>query len=192
MTREHQKGKNTMAEKKAVKIVHPFPPFYDEESRILILGSFPSVKSREMNFFYGHPQNRFWKVVAAICGEETPMTVPERSAFLARNHIALFDVIHSCEIVGSSDSSIRNAVVNDLSPILAGSGVGNHIFVNGGKARDLYQKYTEAQTGIPCRYLPSTSPANAAWSLERLTAAWREAIAEPLGISDQRDEGEHL
>ncbi|MDO4614486.1 MAG: DNA-deoxyinosine glycosylase [Lachnospiraceae bacterium] len=166
----------------SVRIEHPFPPFYDTESRILILGSFPSVKSREMNFFYGHPQNRFWKVMAAICSEETPMTVPERSAFLARNHIALFDVIRSCEITGSSDSSIRNAVVNDLSQILSETKIANNIFVNGGKARDLYRRYTEAQTGIPCRYLPSTSPANAAWSLERLTAAWSEAVAEPLGV----------
>ena len=100
-------------------LIHPIAPVYDGKSRILILGSFPSVKSREQGFFYGHPQNRFWRVTAAVFGEPVPMTVPERQAFLLRNGIALWDVIASCEIEGSADASIKNAAVNDLRPILA-------------------------------------------------------------------------
>ena len=100
-------------------LIHPIAPIYDGKSRILILGSFPSVKSREQGFFYGHPQNRFWRVTAAVFGEPVPMTVPERRAFLLRNGIALWDVIASCEIEGSADASIKNAAVNDLRPILA-------------------------------------------------------------------------
>ena len=101
-----------------MEIIHPFPPLYDENSRILILGSSPSVKSREAMFFYGHPQNRFWKVVSGLLSEPLPLTVPEKRAMLLRNHVAVWDVIHSCEITGSSDASIRNAVPNDLSLIL--------------------------------------------------------------------------
>ncbi|MBQ5338777.1 MAG: DNA-deoxyinosine glycosylase, partial [Oscillospiraceae bacterium] len=104
-------------------IQHPFPPLYDAQSEILILGSFPSVKSREQQFFYGHPQNRFWRVTAAVCGDEIPVTVAEKRAFLLRHHIALWDVIASCEITGSSDSSIRNVVPNDLTPILAAADI---------------------------------------------------------------------
>lgn len=157
-------------------IVHPFPPLFDENSRILILGSFPSVKSREVNFYYGHPQNRFWKVMAALLHEELPLTVPAKREMLLAHGVALYDVIHSCSITGSSDSSIRDAVVNDLSPILDHSKVGEHIFVNGGKARDLYMKYTIKATGIPCIYLPSTSPANARFSLDRLVKEWGEKL----------------
>ena len=99
-------------------VVHPIPPVYRADSRILILGSFPSVKSRETGFFYGHPQNRFWKVTAAVCGEEVPQTVEEKKAFLLRNHIAVWDVIASCVITGSSDASIRDVVPNPLQDIL--------------------------------------------------------------------------
>ena len=152
-------------------ITHPFPPLYDENSKILILGSFPSVKSREIQFFYGHPQNRFWKVVAAVCDEETPRDIPEKKEFLLRNNIALWDVIHSCEIVGSSDSSIRDVTPNDLEPILNNSQI-NKIFVNGKTAERYYKKYTEKAIGREAICLPSTSPANAAWSLDRLIEAW--------------------
>ena len=152
-------------------IIHPFPPLYDENSKILILGSFPSVKSREVSFFYGHPQNRFWKVVAAVCGEEAPKDIPEKKEFLLKNNIALWDVIHTCEIVGSSDSSIRDVTPNDLEPILNNSQI-DRIFVNGKTAERYYKKYTEKVIGREAICLPSTSPANAAWSLERLIEAW--------------------
>ena len=151
--------------------VHPIPPVYDENSRILILGSFPSVKSREMMFFYGHPQNRFWRVVSAIYAEPFPETVPERRAFLLRNHIAAWDVIASCDITGSSDSSIRNVTVNDLSPILKTAEI-RAIFVNGKTAEKRYKKYTGPLIGRQAFVLPSTSPANAAWSIEKLIGAW--------------------
>lgn len=152
-------------------IIHPIPPVYDSHSRILILGSFPSVKSREAMFFYGHPQNRFWKVVAAVFGENVPMTVPERRAFLLRNRIAAWDVIASCRITGSSDASIRDVTANDLRPILQNADI-EQIFVNGKTAERMYRKYTEPITGRPCVCLPSTSPANAAWNMEKLIQAW--------------------
>ncbi len=152
-------------------ITHPFPPLYDENSKILILGSFPSVKSREQNFFYGHPQNRFWRVTAAVFGCAVPETVEEKKAFLRQNHIALWDVIASCEITGSSDSSIKNVVPNDLSPILDTADI-KQIFVNGRIAQKVYDKYTKRLTNRPAVYLPSTSPANAAWTVEKLTEQW--------------------
>ncbi|MBR0374293.1 MAG: DNA-deoxyinosine glycosylase [Mogibacterium sp.] len=155
---------------------HGFGPFYDMDSRILILGSFPSVKSRAASFYYGHPQNRFWKVMAAIAGETAPVTLPDKQAFLRRNHIALYDVIQSCSIEGSSDSSIADVVVTDLRPVLAGSSVGMRIYTNGGKAHELYMKYQYPQLGIEAIRLPSTSPANAAMSLDRLIAAWSARI----------------
>lgn len=152
-------------------LVHPFPPTWDEQSEILILGSFPSVKSREMAFYYGHPQNRFWHLMTAVFEDEFPKTAEERRAFLLRHHIALWDVIASCHIVGSSDSSIRHAMANDIRPILSGAAI-RGIYTNGQKAHGLYQKYILPQTGREDVCLPSTSPANAAWTLERLTEAW--------------------
>ena len=152
-------------------IHHPFPPLYDAHSEILILGSFPSVKSREQQFFYGHPQNRFWRVTAAVCGDETPVTIDEKCAFLLRHHIALWDVIASCEITGSSDSSIRNAVPNDLTPILAAADI-RQIYVNGGTAAKYYDRYQKPVLHRDAIRLPSTSPANAAWNLARLIEAW--------------------
>lgn len=157
---------------KSETVVHPIPPVYDSNSRVLILGSFPSVKSREQCFFYGHPQNRFWRVIAQICGERVPESIDEKKALLIKNGIAVWDVIHSCVIVGSADSSIRNAVPNDLNGIIGNSRI-ERIFTNGKKADGLYKKYLERQTGIRAVCLPSTSPANAAWSLERLTEEWR-------------------
>lgn len=154
-------------------IIHPISPVYDADSEILILGSFPSVKSREEGFFYGHKQNRFWKVVAAVFGEETPETIEEKRAFLLRNHIAVWDVIHSCEIEGSSDSSIRNVTVNDLNEILKVADI-RDIYVNGKTAEKYYKKYTEQLVGREAICLPSTSPANAAWNTERLITEWRK------------------
>lgn len=159
------------------KIHHPFPPLYDENSKILILGSFPSVKSREQMFFYGHPQNRFWRVLAAVLGCRIPETVPEKRTLLLSHGIALWDVIASCEIKGSSDSSITNVVVNDLSEILAIASIGQ-IFVNGRTAEKYYNKYTKPVIERNAVCLPSTSPANAAWSVERLAAAWN-VILQP-------------
>lgn len=159
---------------------HSFGPFYRPDSRILILGSFPSVKSREANFYYGHPQNRFWKVLAAITNDEVPDSLEKKKDFLARHRIALYDVIDRCSIIGSSDSSIEDVVVTDLSPILKGSGVGDRIFTNGGKAYSLYMKYTYPKNGIKPVKLPSTSPANAAWSLNRLIETWGRAFKSLL------------
>lgn len=152
-------------------IVHPFPPLYDENSQILILGSFPSVKSREAMFFYGHPQNRFWKVASRIFGAPVPETIDEKKKFLLSNKIALWDVIASCEIKGSSDSSIKNVVPNDLSEIFKKADI-KHIFVNGKTAEKYYNKYTKDTVGKAAVCLPSTSPANAAWTVERLVKAW--------------------
>ncbi|MCR4705396.1 MAG: DNA-deoxyinosine glycosylase [Lachnospiraceae bacterium] len=160
-------------------IVHPIPPLYDANSRILILGSFPSVKSREEGFFYGHPQNRFWKVTAAVCGEDVPGTILDKKAFLLRNQIALWDVIGSCDIVGSSDSSIKNVCVNDLRVILDHCDI-RQIYVNGKTAYKYYQKYAEKETGRSAICLPSTSPANAAWNIDRLTHAWQVELDKNL------------
>lgn len=154
---------------------HTFDPVFDAESKILILGSFPSVKSRENNFFYGHPQNRFWKVMANVLDWNVPTTIEEKREMLLNNYVAVWDVIASCSIVGSSDTSIKDVVVNDFSRILENSKV-ERIYVNGGKAYELYHKYAEKVTGIQAVKLPSTSPANAAWSLEKLTKTWKEII----------------
>lgn len=152
--------------------IHPIPPIYDENSKILILGSFPSVKSREENFYYGHPQNRFWKVMAAVFNTPIPQSVEEKKAFLYKHGIALWDVIASCEIEGSADSSIRNVVPNDLSEILRKADI-QRIFLNGRTTEKYFDKYLKKSIDTEVACLPSTSPANAAWSLERLSAAWR-------------------
>lgn len=157
-------------------IIHPIPPVYNSESKILILGSFPSVKSREVGFFYGHKQNRFWKVMAEIFSDTIPETVGEKKTFLLKNKIALWDVIASCDIEGSSDSSIKNVTVNDLNIILDNADI-RKIFTNGKKASSLYEKYTYPKTNIKDVCLPSTSPANAAWSYEKLVNEWRKNIA---------------
>ena len=152
-------------------VTHPIPPIYDEHSQILILGSFPSVKSREGCFFYHHPQNRFWKILALILNQPVPSDIEEKRQFLIENHIAVWDVIASCTIEGSSDSSIKNVVPNDLSVIL--SEVPDlQIFCNGATSHQYYRKYQAKLTGRQALRLPSTSPANAAWSLDRLKNEW--------------------
>ena len=158
---------------------HTIPPVFDENSRILILGSFPSVKSRETGFFYGHPRNRFWKVLSAVFGCETPETVPEKKEFLLDNGVAVWDVIDSCEIHGSSDSSIRDAVPSNIPMILEKSDI-KCIFLNGKTAEKYYNRYLKKKTDCPAVTLPSTSPANAAWSLERLTDEWKKAITQTM------------
>ena len=153
-------------------INHPFPPLYNKNSRILILGSFPSVKSREQMFFYGHPQNRFWKVVSAVLNCDVPETIEDKKQLLLKNRIALWDVIESCEIEGSSDSSIKNVKVNNLSVILNEADI-KQIFVNGKTAEKYFKKYTKYQINRDAVCLPSTSPANASWSFERLVKEWK-------------------
>lgn len=154
------------------KISHPIPPVYDANSKILILGSFPSVKSRETAFFYGHPQNRFWRVLAALYGESVPVSVPDKRIFLLSHGIALYDVIASCEIRGSADATIREVCPTDLTPILSAGKIGR-IYVNGKTAEAYYKKYQEKVTDRAAIPLPSTSPANAAYSLDRLIEAWK-------------------
>ena len=153
-------------------VTHPIPPVFDSASRILILGSFPSVKSREGHFFYHHPQNRFWKTLAGILAVPVPGSIDEKKEFLLSHHIALWDVIASCSIEGSSDSSIRNVVPNDIRPILETADI-RQIYVNGGTAEKLYKKYMFPATGRTAVRLPSTSPANAACSLEKLIEQWK-------------------
>ena len=151
--------------------VHPIPPLFDAESRVLILGSFPSIKSREAMFFYGHPQNRFWPLLALLTGEPTPQTVEEKRALALRHHFALWDSIGQCTITGSSDSSIRDVVPNDLRAITDHAPI-ERIFCNGNTSLKYYRRYNEPLLGRPAVVLPSTSPANAAWSLQRLAEAW--------------------
>ena len=164
--------------KAAEQLVHPFPPTWNEQSEILILGSFPSVKSREMAYFYGHPQNRFWRVVAALYEDDTPQTVEERHAFLLRHHIALWDVIASCTIVGSSDSSIRDAVPNDIRPILDRAPI-RGIYTNGQTSFRLYRKYLlpELGKGIIAHRMPA--PHELAHDLDRRVGVAEGRDAEP-------------
>ena len=165
-----------MREKQSyVHITHEFEPVFDGESRVLILGTLPSVKSREGQFYYHHPQNRFWKVLAQITKSELPVTIPEKKKMLLDHKIAIWDVIQSCDIIGSSDSSIKNVTPAQLPVILDRAPV-HTIFTNGAKAYELYMKYCREMTELPVVKLPSTSPANAAWSLDRLVAAWGEAL----------------
>ena len=156
-------------------IVHSFEPVYDKDSEILILGTLPSVKSRENNFYYGHKQNRFWKVLATLLKEPVPETIEEKKAMLLAHRIALWDVIQSCDIKGSSDSSIKNVQPTDIGMILEKTNV-TQIYANGNKAGQLYKRYQFPVTGIEATVLPSTSPANAAWLLARLCEAWKTIL----------------
>lgn len=154
-------------------IKHPFEPLYDSNSKILILGSFPSVKSREQNFFYGHPQNRFWRVISAVLGEECPKTVEQKREMLLKHGVALWDSIASCDIVGSSDSSIKNVTPNDIGIILDNADI-KIIFTNGKTSDKYFNKYIRKMTGRDAICLPSTSAANAMWSVSRLYEVWCE------------------
>ncbi len=161
------------------QLTHIFEPVFDEHSEILILGTFPSVKSRENHFYYGHPQNRFWKVLAELTGcSAVPQTVAQKKQFLLERHIAVWDVIASCEIAGSSDSSIRNVTPNDIGGLLDKTQI-QRLYANGGKAYELYMRYCYADCGRSITKLPSTSPANASFTLERLCKTWREEILLP-------------
>ena len=163
---------------KAERITHIFDPVFDYESRILILGTMPSPKSRELGFYYSHPRNRFWPVLAKIFGEEIPKTPEEKRNFCLRNKIALWDVLKECDIEGASDSSIKNAVPNDLSVILNSAKI-QAIFATGATAAKLYKKFIEPETKIPAKTLPSTSPANAKIGVEELAEKY-EIILEYL------------
>ena len=155
------------------KELHNIAPIYDENSRILILGSFPSVKSRADCFFYQHPRNRFWQVMATVLDETTPESIEEKTKMLLKHGVALWDVIESCEIEGSADSTITNVVPNKLEAILQAAQI-EKIYLNGGKAYDLYRRFFKDKIQLPAEKLPSTSPANASWSLQRLTEKWRQ------------------
>ncbi len=157
-------------------ISHPIPPLYDKNSRILILGSFPSVRSREIGFYYGHARNRFWQVLAALYRENVPDTIAEKKDFLLSHGIALWDVIASCEIEGSSDASIRHAIPNDIAALLAKAPI-SRIFVTGRTAKTLYDRHLRDKLGMQAVLLPSTSPANAALSLDDLITQWQQAFA---------------
>ena len=156
-------------------VTHEFDAFFDKDSRVLILGTIPSPKSREQGFYYGHPQNRFWKVLAGVYKEPIPDTIEEKKKFLHRNHIAVWDVIASCTISGSSDASIRDVVPNPIERILEEADI-RQIFVNGKTAGKMFVKYQQEKLGRDAIVLPSTSPANAAWTLDKLLDAWGEAL----------------
>ncbi len=158
-------------------VEHSFPPVYGEDSEILILGSLPSVKSREQGFYYGHPKNRFWTLLSAVLSCQVPVTIEEKKEMLLKHRIAIYDVIASCDIIGSSDSSIKNVVPVNLNNIIEKSKI-KRIYANGKLAARLYRKYLEHQTGLPVTELPSTSPANAYYSLSMLQSAWNVIVSE--------------
>lgn len=156
-------------------IEHDIAPVYDDRSRILLLGTLPSVLSRESHFFYGNPRNRFYQLLARLLQDELPVTIAEKKAFLRKHRIAVWDVVAKCDIIGSGDSSIKNVVPTDLAGLLAKTGI-RQIFANGQKAAELYERYQEPLTGRRIIRLPSTSPANAAYTLERLAEHWQEIL----------------
>ena len=165
------------------RVEHPFGPLFDADCRVLVLGSMPSVKSREQAFFYGHPQNRFWPLMARLFGEEAPASIGEKRALALRHHVALWDVIASCEIAGSSDADIRDVIPNDLSPIFEGAKI-ERIFCNGRTAGAYFARFQQKTFGIDAVTLPSTSPANAAWSMDRLAEAWRVVALSAEGKTE--------
>ena len=170
--------KKPASKAKRTRVTHEFPALFDRESQVLMLGSIPSPKSREMAFYYGHPQNRFWKVMAAVLGENIPETIPQKKAMLKKHHIALWDVLDSCTIVGASDTSIEDPIPNNISALVKKSKV-TRIFCTGATAYNLYQKLCAKEVGIDAVKLPSTSPANCAVSLEKLVAAYKEILLCP-------------
>ena len=163
-----------------MSIAHPFEPVVSPESRVLILGSFPSVKSREQMFYYGHPQNRFWRVLAEVYGEPVPADIPAKRAFILRHGLALWDVIASCEITGSSDASVKNAVPVDISRVIGVAEI-RQVLCNGALSGKLYARHLLPRTGLEALVMPSTSPANAAWTLPRLVDAWGRALKPTTG-----------
>lgn len=153
------------------RLYHQIEPIYDKYSKILILGSFPSVKSRENQFFYGNPMNRFWKVISKITNNDIVITIEDKKHLLLQNRIALWDIVKSCTVIGSSDSSIKDVVPNDLNKILQIANI-KQIFCNGNKSYELFKKYCEKQIGMCAIKLPSTSPANANFNVDKLVTEW--------------------
>lgn len=160
---------------KPTRVVHTIAPVFDGSSRVLVLGTMPSPKSRESGFYYGHPQNRFWRVMAALFDEPLPQTNAEKEALVLRHGIALWDVLAECTIEGAADGTIAECVPNNIASVLARAPI-EKVFCTGAKATELYRKYCEPPTGVPCTRLPSTSPANAATSLEQLIEAYRQLV----------------
>ena len=156
-------------------VVHTFGPLYNEDSGILILGSIPSPASREVGFYYGHPRNRFWQMLAELYGMPLPESIEEKKALLLSHGLALWDVIEECDIIGASDSSVKNALPTDILSLLGKTQI-QTILCNGALSKKIYDQYQLPRTGIPAQKMPSTSPANAAWSLERLKEEWRRAL----------------
>ncbi len=154
-------------------VTHPFGPLYDQNSRTLLLGSIPSPKSREIGFYYGHPQNRFWPVLAAVFGEPPPQTIAQKRALALRHGVALWDTLACCEIRGASDAAIRNPVANDIASFLKETQI-QSIFCTGAVSFRWYEKLCRPKTGLAAVKLPSTSAANAAWSFERLVSAYAQ------------------
>ncbi len=153
------------------RFYHTFEPVFSSESKALILGSFPSVRSREQGFYYAHPQNRFWKMLAFLFEEKPPENIDEKRNFILSHNLALWDVIASCEIKGSADSSVKAAEPNDIASLLMHSNIKN-IFTNGQTAQRLYTRLILPETLKEAVCLPSTSPANASCSFEKLCSAW--------------------
>ena len=160
---------------KYTHVVHPFGPLYNKDSRILILGSIPSPASREVGFYYGHPQNRFWKMLAEVYGMPLPESIEEKRALVLANGLALWDSIAECDIIGASDSSVKNAVPTKIPELLEETKV-ERILCNGALSKKIYDKYQLERTGMPAQKMPSTSPANAAWSLVRLVEEWGKVL----------------
>ena len=155
--------------------VHSFGPVFDAGCRVLVLGTVPSPKSREVTLNYGNPRTRFWPVLSTLLGESLPDTPEGKKAMAVSHHIALWDVLESCVITGASDASIAEPVPNDIGWLLKQAPIG-HIFTTGATATRLYRRLVEPRLGIPCTGLPSTSPANASWSMERLVEAYRPVV----------------
>lgn len=172
------------AEMDATTVTHEIQPVFDSRSRVLLLGTMPSPASREQGFYYGHPQNRFWRMLATIFDEPAPRTIEEKRGLLLRHHIALWDVLASCEIEGASDASIRDAQPNDLARIFDGTDI-RAVFATGTKAGELYRKLIEPTLGVPCTTLPSTSPANAKMKLDDLADAYGKALLPLLGETEK-------
>ncbi|MCQ2512619.1 MAG: DNA-deoxyinosine glycosylase [Lachnospiraceae bacterium] len=164
--------KTTDEKNKYIHVTHEFEPLFDERSEILILGSIPSPKSREQAFYYGHPQNRFWKVMAAVLNENIPETIEEKKQMMAKHHIALWDSLEECDIIGASDSSIRNPVPTDIPGLIRKTKI-KKVFATGTSAYKFYQKFNYPLTGIEAVKLPSTSPANAACSFDKLVESYQ-------------------
>lgn len=162
-------------------VTHTFEPVYDENSKILILGSLPSVKSREQGFYYGHPQNRFWKVLAKLLNWEEPVTIEEKKKMLLENKIAVWDVLESCDIQGSSDSSIKNPVAADIPGLLQKTNI-RKIYVNGTTAGKYYKKYILPKTGMEAVVLQSTSPLNCRYNLDKLAENWSVILQETRSV----------